>query len=430
MTWKTLALTLAALGSTPLISQPALASPELVEIELVSQLRVATFNVSMNRRNEGELATELEDLASPSAQAQAIAEIIQRIDADIILLNEFDYDAQGRSVDAFRRNYLEQSQNGQAAVHYPFAYFAPVNTGVQSGLDLNNDGSVGGPNDAYGFGFFPGQYGMVVLSKHVILDPLVRTFQNFLWKDMPNALLPDNPDTDLPQDWYSPQALEKFRLSSKSHWDIPIWADAGIIHVLASHPTPPVFDGPEDRNGRRNHDEIRFWRDYIEGGAQAAYIYDDNGLPGGLWGKRNFVVMGDLNADPNDGDSTNNPMAMLLNNRHVNSSQAPTSQGGVAASLAQGGANQSHQGDPAKDTADFSDRAPGNLRVDYILPSRSYEIQKAEVFWPTPDAPEFDLVGNYPFPSSDHRALFMDLRLSHGSFRYRRYPRFRRFRNR
>ncbi len=71
------------------------------------------------------------------------------------------------------------------------------------------------------------------------------------------------------------------RLSSKSHWDIPININGKEIHILASHPTPPVFDGPENRNGNRNHDEIRFWRDYIDN-TQANYIYDDGGKKGGL----------------------------------------------------------------------------------------------------------------------------------------------------
>lgn len=39
---------------------------------------------------------------------------------------------------------------------------------------------------------------------------------------MPGALLPDDPSTPEPQDWYSAEELEVFRLSSKSHWDIPI----------------------------------------------------------------------------------------------------------------------------------------------------------------------------------------------------------------
>ena len=124
--------------------------------------------------------------------------------------------------------------------------------------------SLGGdPDAAFGFGFFPGQFGMAVFSQHPIDDDPIRTFQLFLWKDMPGALLPDDPATAGEADWCSPDELEVFRLSSKSHWDVPIRIENKTVHFLVSHPTPPVFDGPEDRNGTRNHDEIRFWSDYI-----------------------------------------------------------------------------------------------------------------------------------------------------------------------
>jgi len=123
---------------------------------------------------------------------------------------------------------------------------------------------VGGPNDAFGFGFFPGPYGMVVYSKYPIDHAAVRTFQHFLWKDMPGALLPDDPATPAPGAWYSTAELEQVRVSSKSHWDVPIQVGGRTVHFLVSHPTPPVFDGLEDRNGTRNHDEIRFWADYVQ----------------------------------------------------------------------------------------------------------------------------------------------------------------------
>lgn len=41
----------------------------------------------------------------------------------------------------------------------------------------------------------------MVLLSHFPIDPAVRTFQSFLWKDMPGALLPSDPDTGRP--WYS-----------------------------------------------------------------------------------------------------------------------------------------------------------------------------------------------------------------------------------
>ena len=158
--------------------------------------------------------------------------------------------------------------NGAAAIEYPYRFVAPSNTGIPSGFDLNNDGTVGGPDDAFGFGFFPGQFGMAVYSMHPIVLDDVRTFQTFLWADMPGALLPDDPATPEPADWFTADELDAVRLSSKSHWDLPIDIDGRIVHFLVSHPTPPVFDGPEDRNGRRNHDEIRFWADYVHAGPE------------------------------------------------------------------------------------------------------------------------------------------------------------------
>jgi 3-phytase/alkaline phosphatase D len=67
-------------------------------------------------------------------------------------------------------------------------------------------------------------------------------------------------------------------------------------------------------------------------------------------------------------------------------------------------------GDPAFDTADFADTTtPGNLRADYVLPSIDQEIVGSGVFWPTADDPLFALVGNFPFPRSDHRLAYVSL---------------------
>ena len=71
------------------------------------------------------------------------------------------------------------------------------------GFDLDNDGRIAGGGDALGFGEFPGQYAMVVLSRFPIDTKRVRTFRKFLWRDMPGALLPDDPATPATADWYS-----------------------------------------------------------------------------------------------------------------------------------------------------------------------------------------------------------------------------------
>ena len=190
--------------------------------------------------------------------------------------------------------------------------------------------------------------------------------------DMPGALLPEDAATPAAKDWYSAEELAIFPLSSKSHWDIPIRIGRETVHFLASHPTPPVFDGPEDRNGRRNFDEIRLWADYVTGGRRASYIYDDAGVFGGLRRGASFVIAGDQNSDPRDGDSVRGAIQQLLDNRRVNDDDTPSSKGAREASTLQGGANATHRSNPKYDTADFADGAPGNLRADYVLPSATW----------------------------------------------------------
>jgi hypothetical protein len=375
--------------------------------------RFATFNASLNRNNAGQALAELS--VPGNAQGNTIAEIIQRIRPEVLLINEFDYEAptdahpDGPLVDAFRTNYLEIGHNGAAPIDYPYAFVAESNTGIPSGFDLNNNGAIAGPDDAFGFGFFPGQFGMAVLSQHPIVESDVRTFQHFLWQDMPGALLPDDPNLPGEADWYSPEELDVFRLSSKSHWDVPVQIGRRIVHFLVSHPTPPVFDGPEDRNGTRNHDEIRFWADYVSPGARTAYVYDDAGGRGGLAPGALFVIAGDQNSDPLDGDSIPGSAQLLLEHPLVNTLLTPTSEGAVEANALQGGINLNHLGDPKFDTADFSDSAPGNLRADYVLPRINLRMTDAGVFWPLQADPLFRLTGVFPFPSSDHRAVWIDV---------------------
>jgi len=390
---------------------PAPSAASTADRRLFDDVRFSTFNASLNRSASGQLIT---DLSTPAnEQAGNVAEIVQRVRPDVLLVNEFDYDASGTALRLFQDNYLSVARNGSTPISYPYRYSAPSNTGIPSGFDLDNNGMVGGPGDAYGFGFFPGQFGMAVYSRYPIETSRVRTFQHFLWKDMPGALLPDDPATPEPADWYSPEELDVFRLSSKSHWDLPIRIGRRTVHFLVSHPTPPVFDGAEDRNGLRNHDEIRFWADYISP-HDAAYIYDDAGQRGGLKPLDRFVIAGDLNSDPHDGDSIPGAAQQVLDHPHVATRHTPASAGAVEATELQGGINLEHQGNPAYDTADFAE-PPGNLRVDYVLPSRGLPIRASGVFWPTTDDPLFRLTGFYDpdlpggFASSDHRLVWIDV---------------------
>lgn len=379
-------------------------------------LRFATFNASLNRELPGQLVRELSTPDNP--QARNVAEIIQLVRPDVLLINEFDYEKGSQALGLFRKNYLSVGQNGAKPIEFPFVFSAEVNTGVSSGVDLDNDGktvtepgSRGYGNDAIGFGQFPGQYGMVILSKVEIDINGVRDFHRLLWKDVPGALLPTKPDGS---PWYSQKALDVLRLSSKSHWDVPIVhvgpADR-TIHLLVSHPTPPAFDGPEDRNGKRNHDEIRVWADYLTGGPKAEYLRRALPPDTAITPPETFVVMGDQNADPVDGGSVPGAIQQLLDHPKVNATFRPRSAGATDASRSQGQANDKHKGDPGLDTADFTDSTVGNLRVDYVLPSRNLTVVDGGVFWPRQDDPLLRLVRMTPVvASSDHRLVYVDVK--------------------
>ena len=398
-------LTVLALGATPALAAGATSGTGAPGRGAV---RFATYNASLNRAAAGQLVADLQ--TGDNQQARNIAEVLQRVRPDVVLLNEFDYVSRYQAVNLFRQNYLQRSQQGAAPIRYPYAFTAPVNTGVPSGHDLDRNGTIGGGNDAFGFGEFPGQYGMVVLSKYPIQRDQVRTFQKFLWKDLPGAMLPDDPATAAPNDWYSPEVLADLRLSSKSHWDVPVKIGRKTVHALVSHPTPPTFDGAENRNGTRNFDEIKFWAEYVQPGRDR-WIVDDQGDRGGLRSGSRFVIMGDQNSDPLDGDSVPGAIEQLLDLRQVRD-PLPTSQGAPEAARLQGGANLNQRSAPRYDTADFNDNpAPGNLRVDYVLPSRNLKVRAAHVFWPKRANPLSRLTGEFPFPTSDHRLVWVDIKV-------------------
>jgi Endonuclease/Exonuclease/phosphatase family len=395
----------------------ALASGATAAGQRESDVRFATFNASLNRGSAGLLTTHLSDPSvddQSRRQARNVAEVVQRVRPDVLLVNEFDplnnADGNPGPEDLFRDNFLEVAQSGAVAIEYPYAFIAPSNTGVPSGKDLDNSGgAASGPNDAFGFGFFPGQFGMVVYSRYPIDVENIRTFQLFKWKDMPGNLIPTP--------FYSSDEVEILRLSSKSHWDVPIQIGGKTVHFLVSHPTPPVFDGPEDRNGRRNHDEIRFWADYVSPG-KSGYIYDDEGTFGGLKPGELFVIAGDQNSDPLDGDSIPGSIQQLTEHPLVNTKATPDSEGAAEASALQGGANLAHRSDPRFDTADFADTAPGNLRADYVLPRKNLQLVDSGVFWPLRSSPLFRLTGVFDstnwgavggFPTSDHRSVWIDV---------------------
>lgn len=338
-------------------------------------LRVGSFQAGLTRAEPGEL---LEELTEPgSEQAQQVAEAVQQVRPDVLLLSGIDVDEGLQVAAALRTNYLTQGTRHTAGIDYPHVYVAPVNAGVDTGADLDDDGMIGGPGDSFGYGEFPGQAGMMILSRVPLETDQARTFQDFKWQDMPGSALPTEQFTEL--------EASVLRLSSTSHWDVPVSVGGRTVHLLASAPADPQT---APAGAERNHDEVRFWADYIAG---AGYPVDDDGHAGGLEASSDFVVLGSLGADPaTDTGADPATMGHLTDLPHVQDTH-PTSSGALLSQT-------------PEDTAVVQDAQgePTTARLDYVLPSSTLTASNSGVFWPAAGQPGHSA-------ATDHRLVWVDI---------------------
>lgn len=378
-------------------------------------IRVAAFNVALNRPVRGQLQKELR--RGDSRQAQRIAQIIQLVRPNVLALLELDWNGRDDALSALHDGYLMRSFSGTTPIEYPYRRQFPSNTGVRLPFDLNGDGKLALPEDAQGFGNHEGQYAFSILSQIPPAWDRMRSFQKLLWSSMPANLMPiadDETPSGIPRD-----AIDVLRLSSKNHVDLPL-SDTNL-HFIIAHPTPPVFDGEERRNALRNHDEIRLIADYVGAGPEhdrpTDYLIDDAGHHGGLPGDAAFVILGDMNADPFDGVSHAGAIWQLLRHRRVNESSAY----GLHTPASRGALQNAKRKDPDLPEArehGGSRRRRGNssfhttiwnLRVDYCLPSSDLTVRRTGVFWPAEDSQHAHLVTGTA--CSDHRLVWADIEL-------------------
>lgn len=344
-------------------------------------LRIAVYTVEMDRTGPGLL---LRDLRRGDAQADAVARVIAHADPDVILLLRFDYDAGGRALSAYIDLLSTQG------IDYPYSFALHPNAGRMTDLDLDGDGRLRGPRDAQGYGLFAGHNGMAILSKLPFDIAGARDFSDLLWRDLPGAVLPQHPDG---APFPSAAAQAEQRLSSTGHWDVPlILPDGGRLHLLAYHATPPVFDGPEDRNGLRNRDETRFWQVYLDGALDV--VPPDAPV----------VVIGNANLDPVGGDGLGDAMADLLVHARLQDPR-PTSDGARAGGFRPAAVAE------ADTVAWDAETEPGNLRVDYILPDARLNVLGAGVLWPPPGPSADMLLGPDGRTASRHRLVWVDIAL-------------------
>ena len=293
-----------------LLAGPALADP----------LRVATWHGDFSRKGPGLLLRELLSDKAPDVSAVAV------LSPDVLVLTDLDYDAGHVALGV-----LADKLGG-----YPHVFALRPNTGMATGLDLDGDGRLGGPRDAQGYGWFAGQGGLALLSRYPLT--LVADHTARLWKDTPDTL------------WTSDEP-EGQRLSTSAHWAVRVDAPVPFtLWTLAA--TPPVFDGPEDRNGRRNHDEVMLWAHEL-----------DRGLAGPV------VLAGLLNLDPARGEGLRAAAERVLTHPRL---QDPL---------------------PQLPTVDWD--SVGEMRVSYVLPDAGLKVLNA---------------GITPVPGSGpHRVVWVDL---------------------
>jgi hypothetical protein len=331
---------------------------------MAETLRVATYNAQLSAAGPGLLLQDLRKKNLPPQQSAVIA-VLVALDADVVLLTGIDYDARAEALSALAARLAAAGQP------YPYHLALRPNTGIPTGRDLNGNGRLGEPRDAMGWGRFPGEGGMAVLSRLPIGDDL-RDFSGFLWADLPGNLMPDaDPGRDIQ------------RLHTTGAYDVPITLrDGRSLRLLAYYASPPVFDGPEDRNGRRNHDETAFWLGLL--GQKLPFPAPEPP----------FVLLGQSNLDPADGDGRHAAIRAMLAHPAV---QDPAPQG------PHGRTEANHKGDPTFDTALYA--GVGGLRVDIVLPSADLNVAASGVLWPPTDDPLSDSLAT----ASRHRPVWVDL---------------------
>ena len=311
-------------------------------------------------------------------QIEAVIRIIARNAPDILVLQRVDYDYHLHALAALR------DALSVAGVDYPHIFALRPNSGQQTGLDMDGDGRSGEARDAQGYGEFAGQGGMAVLSRFPIAADQVQDFSDKLWQDMPDALLPEVDGVPFP----SPQAIAIQKLSSVGHWVVPVIIGDKKLDLMLFHASPPVFDGPEDRNGKRNHDEVLFWQHYLDGRI-------------GTVSGNSFAVVGGANLDPADSDGRREAITTLLTDGRLQDPR-PARPGSVVQQTG-------HKGDPRLDTANWPAPGPGALRVDYILPAADLLVTGSGIYWPEDGSEDAELAR----VASRHRLVWVDLELEH-----------------
>lgn len=354
------------------------------------KIRLATMNAQLIAETEGELVAQLDGGEDP--RAKKLAATLQTQRPNVVALTGFDYDEQQDAIKLFQEKYLAHGQDGLQPIQYRYSYAAPVNAGVDSGSDLNHDGTVGGAEDALGHGEFPGQGGMVVLSQLPIQESQVRTFNKLKWAELPNNRLSETAFT----------ALERkfMPLMSRSLWDVPVVSGRNTIHLVVTHLSSPRELGVEQAESARHRDQLQFVQDYLGQGGDANYIEDDAGRAGGLERAANFVLLGQLNSDPLEGSAQHRALHEI----------------GAPGEFISEGASSFFRDRRDQDSTAVTDLRPHRTdgqRLNYVLSKRgASSVLDSGVFWPTENSERAALVPESDASGLSYRLVWADVRFN------------------
>lgn len=321
-------------------------------------LRLAYLHSDLARKGPGLL---LRDIMVGEPQVMSVVQGIAAARADVIVLSDVDYDHGHAALGALR-----DAVRAAGGTDYPHIFARRPNTGMETGLDLDGDGRLGGPGDAQGYGAFSGQGGMAVMSRYPLR--LLADHGDLLWADVPDSLMIDA------QGVTGARAVghDQQRLASRAIWEIGVTRpNTPELTLMIFHATTPAFDGPEDRNGRRNHDEIRFWQHRLDGHIG----------PRPIWP---WVILGTANLDPAQGQGRRAAIRGLLADPRLVDPQPKAR-------------------DQSVYTADWGGKL-GQMRVDYILPAKGIGVAQAQAM----DLPKPRSTSK-KVKSSRHRLILVDL---------------------
>ena len=96
-------LILAAAAFCAACSHSPSATPMTPTPDTAGPLRLATYNTSLYTDQAGGLVAKLQ---AGSEQAANIASVLQATRPDIVLINEFDFDAEGKAADLFHQKLI------------------------------------------------------------------------------------------------------------------------------------------------------------------------------------------------------------------------------------------------------------------------------------------------------------------------------------